>query len=488
MSARAFGRRRLLAGIGLGGLAAAAMAACGGQAPAPAASGPSTAAKPAADAKPAEAAKPEANATPIYSGVTGTVVAVAKPAPDAAKAKGTMRYLYNATPGPNEKVHLDLIDLYGKLYPDVTVEKIRVPDDAEGTRKLLAMIAANDVPDLFWNRQRTATPFIARGALLDLKPMVAADKIDLNDFWPSAIKTYSRGEGLYGLPNSSSSNAYYFNADLYKASGVPLPTETAKKGPWNWDVLTEQAIKLTKGDGPTKQFGIDPVLSIYSVDMFIWQAGGKLWDDDLKESYLNSPEAVAGIQFLVDFAQKHKAMPTSAETGSSGTGGVTDLFAGGRTAIKMAGRFVLDTLLKSSFEVGMVIAPEGPKANTTRGDDLAASIIKNAKNPEGAWSYAKMWSSDDGQKIIMDSRRSFTARRSFLNGEAMKQFLLPWEDLETYKLGLERTGVYVAPNHTGEVNAIFDRELNLAYLGEKSVKDATDTMKKEIDVVLKKPL
>jgi ABC-type glycerol-3-phosphate transport system substrate-binding protein len=99
-----------------------------------------------------------------------------------------------------------------------------------------------------------------------------------------------------------------------------------------------------------------------------------------------------------------------------------------------------------------------------------------------------MWASDDGQKIIMDSRRSFTARRSFLNSEAMKQFLLPWEDLETYKLGLERTGVYVAPNHTGEVNAIFDRELDLAYLGEKSVKDAADTMKKEIDVVLKKPL
>jgi multiple sugar transport system substrate-binding protein len=481
--ARHLSRRELLNRLAVPVLATAFVAACGGQAAAPAASGPSS-----APAKPAEGAKPEANATPIYSGVTGTVVAVAKPAADAAKAKGTMRYLYNATPGPNEKVHLDLIDLYAKLYPDVTVEKIRVPDDAEGTRKLLAMIAANDVPDLFWNRQRTATPFIARGALLDLKPLVAADNIDLNDFWPSAIKTYSRGEGLYGLPNSASSNAYYFNAELYKAGGVPLPSETAKSGPWNWDVLAEQAIKLTKGDGPTKQFGIDPVLSIYSVDMFIWQNGGKLWEDDHQECLLNSPEAVGALQYLVDFTQKHKAMPTSAETGSSGTGGVTDLFAGGRTAIKMAGRFVLDSLLKSNFEVGMVIAPAGPKANTTRGDDLAASIIKTAKNPEAAWGYAKMWSSDDGQKIIMDSRRSFTARRSFLESEAMKTFLLPWEDLETYKLGLERTGVYVAPNHTGEVNAIFDRELNLAYLGEKSVQDAADTMKKEIDVVLKKPL
>src|SRR6476620_5272515 len=171
-------------------------------------------------------------------------------------------------------------------------------------------------------------------------------------------------------------------------------------------------------------------------------------------------------------------MPTSAETGTSGTGGATDLFAGGRTAIKMAGRFVLDTLLKSNFEVGMVIAPEGPKSNATRGDDLAASIVKNAKNPEAAWGYAKMWSSDDGQMIVMDSRRSFTGRRSFLNSDAMKKFMLPWEHLETYKSGLARVGVYVAPGQTGEVNKISDREMNLAYPDEKSVKEAADTMKK----------
>ena len=38
------------------------------------------------------------------------------------------------------------------------------------------------------------------------------------------------------------------------------------------------------------------------------------------------------------------------------------------------------------------------------------------------------------------------------------------------------------------MNSVFDRELDLAYLGEKSVKDATDTMKRDIDVALKKPL
>ena len=93
-----------------------------------------------------------------------------------------------------------------------------------------------------------------------------------------------------------------------------------------------------------------------------------------------------------------------------------------------------------------------------------------------------------GQKIVLDSKRSFTARKSFAKSDWMKQNLLPWEDIDTYFTGLERTGVYIAPAQTGEVNATFDREMNLAYLGEKSVKDATDTMKKEIDASLNKPL
>ena len=175
--ARHLSRRTLLNRFAFTALAATFVAACGGQTAAPAAAP----AKPGEAPKPADAAKPAADQAsrrghPDLLRGHRDRRDVREAGADAAKAKGTMRYLYNATPGPNEKVHLDLIDLNSKLYPDVTVEKIRVPDEAEGTRKLLAMIAANDVPDLFWNRQRTATPFIARGALLDLKPMVAAER------------------------------------------------------------------------------------------------------------------------------------------------------------------------------------------------------------------------------------------------------------------------------------------------------------------------
>ncbi len=435
----------------------------------------------AAPAKPTEpAAKPAAEPTKPAASAAPTAPAAQAP---AKAGGGKVRYLYNATPGPNEKVHLDLIDLYGKLYPGVEVEKIRVPDDAELTRKLLAMIAAKDLPDFYWNRQRTATPFFDRGVVLDINPRVAADKVDLKDFWPSAIKTYTREGKLYGLPNSASSHAYYFNVDMYKKAGVPLPTETASKGAWNWDAIVDQGKKLSGGEGPTRTFGFNAVTSIYQVDQFIWQNGGDLWDEKVTVCKLNEPEAVGAIQWLVDCAQKHKIMPTSTDTKAGG-----DMFVAGRCGLVAAGRYILDTLLNSKFEVGMVVGPNGPKANTVRGDDLAASILKDAANPDAAWNFAKMWTSDDGQKLVLASRRSFTARRSFAQGDWMKTNLLPWENLETYMQGLERTGVYIAPGQTGEVNSVFDRELDLAYLGEKSVKDATDAMKRDIDAALKKPL
>ena len=475
-----YSRRALLGLIPVG----AVLAACTGNVTALTPAAPTAAPKPTQAPAAAPTQAPAQSAAPAAA-ATSAPAAGASPAAQAAASKpgGKVRYLYNATPGPNEKVHLDLIDLYGKQFPGIEVEKIRVPDDAELTRKLLAMIAAKDLPDFYWNRQRTATPFFDRGVVLDINPRVAADKVDLKDFWPSAIKTYTRQGKLYGLPNSASSHAYYFNADMYKKAGLPLPTETAAKGPWTWDTIVDQGKKMSGGDGPTRTFGFNSVTSIYQVDQFIWENGGDLWDDNVTTCKLNEPEAVGAIQWLVDCAQKHKIMPTSTDTKAGG-----DMFVAGRCGIVAAGRYILDTLLNSKFEFGMVIGPNGPKSNTVRGDDLAASILKDAANPDAAWNFAKMWTADEGQKLVLASRRSFTARRSFAQGDWMKTNLLPWENLDTYMQGLERTGVYVAPGQTGEVNSVFDRELDLAYLGEKSVKDATDTMKKDIDAALKKPL
>lgn len=394
-----------------------------------------------------------------------------------------MRYLYNATPGPNDQVYLQLVDLFEEQNPGVTVEKIRVPGEIEIVQKMLSMLAANDPPELFLNRQRTATPFIARDVLADMAPLATADDVDLEDFWPSAIQTYGRGTALYGLPFGASSNAFYFNIDMYNEAGVPLPTELAESEPWNWDTLREQATNLTSGSGPGKQYGIDAIYELDHVDMWIWQNGGNLWDLTTSECFLDEPEAIGGMQYLVDMAVDLEVMPTPELVGSAG-----DLFAAGRVGIKAAGRYILKSIEESTFEVGMIAAPEGPVTNTTRGDDLAHSIPVGAKREDLGWNFAKLWSSDEGQEIVLTTRRSYTARRSFAQSEWMKENALPWENLDVYIEGLERTGVYNAPARANEVEAIFDREMGLAFVGEKSVEEAAEIMGRDIEVVLKTPV
>lgn len=407
--------------------------------------------------------------------------------PAAAQDGGKLRYLYNATPGPNEAVYNTMMDLFTQQNPGVSIEKIRVPGEIEIVQQMLAMLAAGDPPEVFLNRQRTATPFISRDALLDLTPLATQDAVDLTDFWPSAIATYGRDTALYGLPFGASSSAFYFNMEKYEEAGVTLPTELAEGTPWNWDTLLDQVTHLTKGDGPGKTYGLDAIFEIDHVDLWVWQNGGQLWDLESKVCLLNQPEAVGGIQFLVDMVLEYGAMATPEQVASAG-----DLFAAGRSAIKAAGRYVLDSIKDSDFanngKVGMIAAPSGPVANTTRGDDLAHSVPKDAARQDLGWAFAKLWTSDEGQQTVITARRSYTARRSFAQSDWMLQNLLPWENAQLYIEGLERTGVYNAPDRANEVEAVFDREISLAFIGEKTVQEATDAMARDIDVILNTPL
>ena len=116
------------------------------------------------------------------------------------------------------------------------------------------LMAAGTPPDVYWNRQRTSQVLIRRDALADVLPLMKRDKMTQDDYWPSAVKTYSYKGGYFGLPTSSSSNALYFNKIHFKQVGVPLPTDLQKQGKWDWDALLETARKLTRSDATGKKF------------------------------------------------------------------------------------------------------------------------------------------------------------------------------------------------------------------------------------------
>jgi ABC-type glycerol-3-phosphate transport system substrate-binding protein len=269
--------------------------------------------------------------------------------------------------------------------------------------------------------------------------------------------------------------------------GAPLPTDLERQGKWNWDTLTDTARQLTRTDASGKKFyGFVRPSGLVLTVMYMWQNGGTPFSDDRTRSLLTTPEVVGAVQFVTDLVlQRQVATPVISPD-------APDFRKNALVAMEQGGRYLLPeatpAMQSGAIDPGMVVAPKGPKAATTRGDDLAASVLKSTKVLEAAWAYAKLWSSEEGQLIVLKSNRSYTARRSIARNQTiLKQVLNPWEDGDTYFTGLNRTEVFPVTPKFPEVTAIFNREEKLAHSGDKTPRQAMETAHQEITPLLKEP-
>ena len=158
---------------------------------------------------------------------------------------------------------------------------------------------------------------------------------------------------------------------------------------------------------------------------YMWQNGGTPFSDDRTQCLLTSTECVGAVQFLTDLVLKHQVSPGRTEPGRRQLPRQRPRLpwsSPGATCCRSTCRGPSP----GPIDPGMVVAPKGPKKDTTRGDDLAASILKTSKAVEAAWAFATYWASEEGQLVVLKSNRSYTARRSIARNPAiLKQVLLP---------------------------------------------------------------
>ena len=124
---------------------------------------------------------------------------------------------------------------------------------------------------------------------------LADPDLDMKDFFPVWLASFTVNGKLYGLPFDSYAGLLYYNKSMLKAAGFDGPPKT-------WDELAKTyAPKLTDAGkgvyGYALQSARGETQTADAFARFLWPWGGRFIDVASKKVLVNDPKSVAGIEF-----------------------------------------------------------------------------------------------------------------------------------------------------------------------------------------------
>lgn len=276
----------------------------------------------------------------------------------------------------------EFVRKFEAAHPDIDVKLMWVPATQYQT-KFKTLAAAGQAPDLVecgdvWIAYML--PF-----MYDVTDFVERDsqEIQLDDFFPEVLKACQHEGRFYFIAAGMNVSLLYYNRGLFDRAGVAYPSSS-----WTWDdyIKAGQQIMQLPDSGRGGVWGSDVESGWWGEWLiFVRQAGGRLFNDDLTRCLLDSPESVAGLTMYNDRIFKHKFAPAPGY-------GPDNQFASGKIGMWYGGHTekwkTYNAIPGLDWDVEML--PIGP--NGRQGGEIAIrayGITRNSQNPEAAWKLIK---------------------------------------------------------------------------------------------------
>ena len=414
------------------------------------------------------------------AGCAGTPAA--KPVPAEAIA-GTIVATYPIS-RMEEITYKKLFRLAEERHPGLKIDEIGI--SGSPPEKVTTMFAGGTPPDVIrMSGAREYTFFAAKGFTVPIDDFLKRGDYPVKDAVPFAIEGGKWRGKQVAMVFHLGANAVYFNKTLLAQKGVKLPTAYESQGNWSWATLLEVARGTTSASAASAEgrtWGINRIETLDNANSWIYSAGGELYDKDITVSSFTHPKTIEAMQYLVDLVAKHRVAANVKDES-------VDPFMEGRQGMIFTARFnapVIEVARKAAgWDVGMVLPPKGPSGQLyTRESPVSFGMGSQTQKREAVWALMKVFAGPEGQRIYGGDGIGLPVLRSLYTPEVLKGVLYDWEDLPTYLKSVERARIQVAPAYQ-EVNAVFQREMRACFDGQKTVKDAADAMKREIDPLLK---
>jgi multiple sugar transport system substrate-binding protein len=393
------------------------------------------------------------------------------------EASGSIRFLIFGDPA-EIKAYRTLIESFGEEEPDLDVQLVEASDREDLIARLSTSLAGGSPPDLFLMNYRFYGQFAARGALEPLAPYVErSDAFQEDDFYAEALDAFRWKGELTCLPQNISSLVVYYNRDLFRRFGVPLPTDGMR-----WNELVFRAQQMTRdkngqpvrgadpdlpqaNTAPAEVFGLGVEPSIIRVAPFVWSNGGELVDDtdDPARFTLDTVEAKQAIELFFQLRTLHGVVPSDQEVEAEDD---ESRFVNGRLAMLLDSRRAVPSLREAAeFDWDVVSLPYFREpANILHSD--AYCLTKASGSKDAAWRFVEYALGPEGAAVVAKTGRTVPSLRSVAESDAFldptkkpknsQAFLdaietiehVPtvstWPEIEDVTNGLLENGMYLA--------------------------------------------
>ncbi len=256
--------------------------------------------------------------------------------------------------------------------------------------KYLTSIAGGVAPDIGTMGLTWGMEFGELGAMVDLKALFPEDVASLEkQNFPGIVRSTKLGNKVYGLPLDMSEHILYYRTDIIE------------KVPETWDELLSVLKKLK-----SEKMGM--IIDWGSLDWigfspFLWQAGGRYFNEDFTGVTIDSPEAVKALKFM---AELYKAgIPKTQIPVEQG-------MRMGDYPMAISGNWKIVSLSLGAPEIkgkwSIALLPKGPSGKRTAfvGGRIMG-VFESSPLKEKAWEFMKFLSTTEVQtKLYEDSLRT----------------------------------------------------------------------------------
>lgn len=353
-------------------------------------------------------------------------------------------------------------DLYASISDAITAKGIGLdltyePGNSEGSPyqdKLKTELSAGTAPDVFWIPGTDIADFAKAGLILNLADVASASGFNKADFYagPMADLSVDPATGqesdayLWGVPRDVSTFALYLNLDLIDQAGAENPIELAANGEWTWEKFAEVAEQITNNVDGAKGFGANSWWANWGY--FVNSGGGSFFNADRTACALDTPEAIAGLEFYQNLYTSGLGVPFGEDAEPPFKAGTVGMFINGRWATPGA-REITD------FNWDVAPLPTGPTPGKNWQFWGAYVINANTANPEAAWRLVEALTSTEVQGEISSLGANIPSRTS---PEAIDAFLTftPPQNNQAFVDGITNDPVAEGPLWSGNWPA-FDK-------------------------------